>query len=40
MKQLDSKFKLEETLCLAITEWLETRHVPLYKYPEKFHKAI
>ena len=40
MKQLDTKFKLENTMCCAIAEWFETGHVPLYKYPEKFHEAI
>ena len=40
MKQLDTKFELEETLCSAIAEWFETEHKPLYKYPEKFHEAI
>ena len=27
-------------ICCAIAEWFETGHVPLYKYQEKFHKAI
>ena len=40
MKQLDAKFELENTMCCAIAEWFETGHVPLYKYPEKFHEAI
>ena len=40
MNQLDIKLKLEETLCSAIAKWFEIGHVPLYKYPEKFHKAI
>ena len=40
MKQLNAKFDLENTMCCAIAEWFETGHVPLYKYPEKFHKAI
>ena len=40
MKQLDTKYDLENTMCCAIAEWFETGHVPLYKYPEKFHYAI
>ena len=40
MQQLDTKYNLENTLTCAIAEWFETGHVPLYKYPEKFHKAI
>ena len=40
MKQLDTKFKLKETLCLAIAEWFKTEHVPLWKYLEKFQDAI
>ena len=40
MKQLDTKFKLKETLYSAIAEWFEIGHIPLYKYPENFHKAI
>ena len=40
MKQLNTKFDLENTICCAIAEWFEIGHVPLYKYPEKFHKAI
>ena len=27
-------------MCCAIAEWFETGHVPLYKYPEKFHEVI
>ena len=40
MKQLNTKFDLENTMCCAIAEWFETGYVPLYKYPEKFHEAI
>ena len=40
MKQLNTKLDLENTMCCAIAEWFETGHVPLYKYSEKFHKAI
>ena len=40
MKQLNTKFNLENTMCCAIAEWFEMGHLPLYKYPEKFHKAI
>ena len=40
MKQLDTKYDLENTLACEISEWFETRHVSLYKYPEKFHEAI
>ena len=40
MKQLNTKFDLENTMCCAIAEWFETGHVPLYKYPEKFHYVI
>ena len=40
MKQLNTKFDVENTMCCAIAEWFETGHVPLYKYPEKFHAAI
>mmetsp|Transcript_18527 Transcript_18527/g.20383 ORF Transcript_18527/g.20383 Transcript_18527/m.20383 type:complete len:113 (+) Transcript_18527:118-456(+) len=40
MKQLNTKFDLENTMCCTIAEWFETGHVPLYKYPEKFHEVI
>ena len=40
MKQLDTKYDLENTMCCAIAEWFETGHAPLNKYPEKFHEAI
>ena len=40
IKQLDTKFQHENTMCCAIVEWFETSHIPLYKYPEKFHKTI
>ena len=40
MKQLNTKFNLENTVCCAIAEWFETGYVPLYKYSEKFHNAI
>ena len=30
----------EHEMCCAIAEWFETGYVFLYKYPEKFHKAI
>ena len=40
MKQLDTKYHLENTMCCAIAEWFETKHVPLYKYLEMFNKAI
>ena len=37
---MDTKYKLENTLACAISEWFETGYVSLYKYPEKFHDAI
>ena len=40
MKQLNSKFDLENTMHSAIAELFETCHVPLYKYSEKFNEAI
>ena len=40
MQQMDTKFKLENTLACAISEWFGTGHVSLKKYPEKFHDAI
>ena len=40
MRQLNTEFKLEKTLCLAITEWFETGNGPLQIYPGKFHDAI
>ena len=40
MKQLNTKFNLENTLCCAIDEWFETGHVPLYKYPEKLYDGV
>ena len=40
MKQLDTKYDLENTLACAIAQWFKTGHVPLYKYPENFHEAI
>ena len=40
MKQMDTKYELENTLACAILEWLETGYVSLCKYPEKFHDAI
>ena len=39
-KTAEKEYKLENTMCCAIAEWFETGHVPLYKYPEKFHDAI
>ena len=40
MKQLNTKYDLENTMCCAIAEQFETGHVPLYKYQEKFHETI
>ena len=40
MKQMDTKYKLENALACAISEWFETGYVSLYRYPEKFHDAI
>ena len=40
MKQLNTKYAVENVICCAIAEWFETGHVPLYNYPEKFHAAI
>ena len=40
MKQLNMKYAVENTTCYAIAKWFETGHMPLYKYPEKFHGAI
>ena len=40
IKQLNTKFDLENTLCCAVAEWFETGHIPLYEYSEKFHEAI
>ena len=33
MKQLDTKYDLENTLACEISEWFETGHVSLFKYP-------
>ena len=40
MKQLNTKFELENTMCCAIAIWFKTGHVLLYKYPEKFDNAV
>ena len=40
MKQLNTKYNLENTMYCAIAEWFETGHITLYKYPDKFDKAI
>ena len=40
MKQLNTKYEVENVMCSAISEWFETGHVPLNKYPEKFHDTI
>ena len=40
MKQMDTKYELENTLACAISEWFKTGYVSLYKYPEKFHDVI
>ena len=40
MKQLDTKYDLKNTLAYEISEWFETGHASLYKYPEKFHETI
>ena len=40
MKQLHTKLEVKNVICCAIAEWFETGHVPLYKYPEKFHDSI
>ena len=34
MKQLDTKYDLENTLTCIISEWFETGHVSLFKYSE------
>ena len=34
------KGQSQKTLACALAECFETGHVPIYKYPEKFHKAI
>ena len=40
MKQLNTKYNLENTMCCAINGWVDTGHVSLYKYPEKLHDVI
>ena len=40
MKQIDTKFAVENIICCAIAEWFKTGHVSLEKYPEEFHDAI
>ena len=40
MKYMDTEFELEHTLASAISEWFETGHVSVNKYPAKFHEAI
>ena len=40
IKQLNTKYDLENTICCVIAEWFESGHVPLYKYPGKFNDEI
>ena len=40
MQQLNTKYAVENVMCCAISEWFETGHVPLDKYPEEFRDAI
>ena len=40
MKQIDTKFAVENLMCCPIAEWFETSHVPLDKYSEELHDAI
>ena len=40
IKQLNTMFDLENTISFAIAELFETKHVPLYEYPEKFDDTI
>ena len=40
MKQLNTKYAVENVMCCAIAKWFETGHVPLHKYPEEFHNVI
>ena len=37
---MDTKFVVENVMCCAISEWFETGHLSLYKYPEEFHNTI
>ena len=40
MKKMDTKFAVENVMCCAISEWFETGHVHLDKYPEEYHGVI
>ena len=37
---MDTQYELENMLASAISEWFETGHVSVEKYPERFHDAI
>ena len=40
MQQMDTQYELKNTLASAISDWFETGHVSVEKYPERFHDAI
>ena len=40
MKEIDTKYELENTLACAISEWFEIGYVSLYKYLEMLHYTI
>ena len=40
MQQMDTQYELENTLASAISEWFETGHVSVEKYPAMFHNTI
>ena len=40
MKQMNTQYKLENTLACTTSKWFKTGYVSLYKYPENFHDAI
>ena len=40
MEQLAKKYVLGETMCTALSEWFESRHVQLQNYPTRYHSAI
>ena len=40
MQQVDTQYELENTLTSAISDWFETGHILVEKYPERFHDAI
>ena len=40
IKQLNTEFNLENTMCCTLAEWFIRGHVSLYEYPEKFPAMI